>query len=240
MPCFIHFENLLCVFDRFNWNIYSNTTWNYHQESFGWFLALRPWWVSIVASINDKLLMSGRSRIIGMQLPQMQSWQYVTAELELESFILIVIQKCIELPQWVWITSSHPSVLNVFSENIFCLGVPPEHFLQYIQTQYFYIWYFLQHSCCTHYTSMFSYSTEAALDQYFHPFFPSPFQLLFIWSFPLSRHHHLDGASNLYSHQQWRHANTSWDQMQYKHIPSIHWTAATSSSLQPPSLLRFQ
>lgn len=36
MPRFIHFENLSSVFDRFNWNIYSNTTWNYRQESFGW------------------------------------------------------------------------------------------------------------------------------------------------------------------------------------------------------------
>lgn len=134
----------------------------------------------------------------------------------------------------VWIISSQPSVLNVFSENIFCLGVPSKHFLQYIQTQHFYIWYFLQCSCCTRYTSMFSYSTEAALDQYFQPFF-SPFQISFIWSFPLSWHYHLDGASNLYSHQQWRHANTSWDQMQYKHIPSIHWTAATSQ-LTPASI----
>lgn len=107
MPRFIHFENLSSVFDKFNWNIYSNTTWTYRQESFGWFLALLPWRVSIVASINDKWLMSGRSRIIGIQLPQMQSWQYVTAELEWESFILIVIHKCIELPQWQFESHHH-------------------------------------------------------------------------------------------------------------------------------------
>lgn len=138
------------------------------------------------------------------------------------------MNKDIELPPWEFESHHHNHLFQMhFLETSFVLEC---HLITFynICKHNISIQYLIFSTTLLLYTSMFSFSTKTALDQSFHPF-------LFIWSFPLSRHYHLDGASNLYSHQQWRRANTSWDQMQYKHIPSIHWTAATSQ-LTPASI----